>query len=241
MKLDYLFICIAFSVLSLIACDDNPVKSTMTAFGKGKSYLADADRIRESKDEMQAKKFYQKAIVEFENEVRVDANKPELALMLGIAQYRVRDFDNAIQWLTKATKQDKSDPVAFQYLGYCYVNKSKIDEAMTAFRSAFSNNTSGVIKGECIEELMEIGELSMTIGNNFIQQGNSPQGYSYKKLGMRIMAMGLEFSKYDLDLAKKIQVFAVDMKDQILMDWIANVIENDGNTVQEITIPVRQN
>ncbi len=241
MKLDYLFICIAFAMLSLIACDDKPVKSTMTAFDKGKSYLADADRIRESKDEMQAKKFYQKAIIEFENEVRVDANKPELSRMLGIAQYRVRDFDNAIQWLTKATNQDKTDAVAFQYLGYCYVNKSKIDEAMTAFRSAFSINTTGVIKGESVEELMEIGELSMTIGNNFVQQGNAPQGYSYKKLGMRIMAMGLEFSKYDLDLAKKIQVFAVDMNDQILMDWIANVIENDGNTVQEITIPVRQN
>ena len=240
MKLNYLYICLALAMLSLVACDTKRSGSNMSAFEKGKSYLADGDRLREARDEMEAKKYYRKAIVEFESEAKTNPNKPDLARMLGKAQYRARDFDNSIQWLTKATQLDNKDAVAFQYLGYSLVNKSKIEEAKKAFLSAFRNNPSGVVKAECIDELMQIGELSMTLGNNFVQQGSASQGYGYKKLGMGIMAMGLEYSKYDLDLAKKIQMFAVDMKDQILMDWIANVIENDGKTDQAITLPVQQ-
>lgn len=240
MKLDNLLICLVFAMLSLVACETTPSVSKRSAFDQGKSYYADGDRLRGVRDEMKAKEYYKKAIAAFETEARTDPNKPELARMLGMAQYRARDFDNAIQWLTKATQQDKTDEIAYQYLGYCLVNKSKIDEATKSFRTAFTNNPSGVVRTESIDELMQIGELSMTIGDNFVQQGNAPQGYSYKKLGMRIMAMGLEFSKYDLDLAKKIQVFALDMKDQILIDWIGNVIANDGNNTQEIIIPVQQ-
>lgn len=240
MKLGNLYICFAFALIAFMACDSKPVASSLSAFDKGKSYLADGDRLREVRDEFEAKKYYKKAIVEFETEAKNNPERPELARMLGMAQYRSRDFDNSIQWLTKATQQDKTDEVAFQYLGYSLVNKSKIEEATKAFRTAFNNNPSGVVKAECIEELMRIGELSMTLGNNFVQQGNAPQGYGYKKLGMRIMAMGLEFSKYDLALAKKIQVFALDMKDEILINWIANVIENDGNNTQEIVVPIKQ-
>ena len=95
----------------------------MTAFDQGKSYLADGDRLLEVRDEMEARKYYKKAIVAFETEAKANPEKKDLALMLGKAQYRLRDFDNAIQWLTKATQLDNKDEVAFQYLGYCQVNK----------------------------------------------------------------------------------------------------------------------
>ena len=57
---------------------------------------------------------------------------------------------------------------------------------------------------------------------------------------MRIMAMGLEFSNYDLDKAHKIQEFAFEMKDEILINWIGNIIEADGQTTFDITVPVQK-
>ncbi len=239
MKLSLNFICCVFVILCLLACGKKPSGSSMSAFDKGKSYLADGDRLLEFGDEIEAKKYYEKAITQFESEARTNADKSELARMLGKAQYRMRDFDNSIQWLTKATQLDQSDAVAFQYLGYSLVNKSKIEEAITAFRSAFSNNPSGVVKTECIDELMKIGEFAMSVGETFVQQG-TPQGQEYKMLGMRIMAMGLEFSNYDLDKAHKIQEFAFEMKDEILINWIGNIIEADGQTTFDITVPVQK-
>ena len=119
MKLSLNFICCVFVILCLLACGKKPSGSSMSAFDKGKSYLADGDRLLEFGDEIEAKKYYEKAITQFESEARTNADKPELARMLGKAQYRMRDFDNSIQWLTKATQLDQSDAVAFQYLGYC--------------------------------------------------------------------------------------------------------------------------
>jgi len=237
MKLNIFYICFAAAFISLMACDTNgPTAAKNSALELGKSHLADGDRLRGINDKMKAKSFYQKAIVEFENAVREDAKVPGLARMLGISQYRVRDFDNAIQWLTQATNQDKSDEVAFQYLGYCQINKSQIQEAEKSFKQAFALNESGVVKTEIIDELMDIGELSIDLGSNFIQQGATPQGTQYKRLGMRIMAMGLEFSEYDMTLAKKVELFAKNTNEQVLIDWIGNIIENDGRTEQVIKI-----
>ena len=167
-----------------------------------------------------------------------DVNRPGLARMLGISQYRIRDFDNAIQWLTKATAADKEDAEAYLYLGYCQINKTKIAEAEKSFKTAFHLDNSETIKQEAIDELMEIGELSLSLGENFIAQGAEPRGYEFKKLGIRIMAFALEFSKYDLELAEKIQKYAIATKDQILIDWIANVIlaEKEGPQTIEIQL-----
>jgi len=237
MKLNIFYTCMALAFISLMSCDTNgPVAAKNSAVELGKSHLTDGDRFRGVNDKMKAKSFYQKAIVEFENAVREDANTPGLARMLGIAQYRVRDFDNAIQWLTQASGKDKTDEVAYQYLGYCQINKSKIAEAEKSFKQAFELNKSGVVKTEVIDELMDIGELSIDLGSNFISQGAAPQGTQYKRLGMRIMAMGLEFSEYDMTLARKVEVFAKNTNEQVLIDWIGTIIENDGATEQVIQI-----
>ncbi len=237
MKLDFLYICFAFALFFLMSCDSKSAAvSNMSAFEMGKSHLADGDRLREIDDELESKKFYQKAIIEFEKEVRLDSSRPGLARMLGIAQYRVRDIDNAIQWLTKASAQDKTDAQAPQYLGYCLVNKSKFQEADVQFQEAFARNKSGVVKGEILEDLMEIGEFSISLGTNFISQGNAQRGKQYQGLGMRIMAMSLELSKYDMGIAKKIETFAQSIQDQTLIDWIGNIIENDGQTEVEVKL-----
>jgi len=203
---------------------------------QGKSYLADADRLAGLDDSIEAKKYYKLAVQEFENAARKDPNQEGLALNLGISQYRIRDFDNSIQWLTKATQLDKTDPVSQQYLGYSLINKTKIKEADNAFKTAFSLSKSGAVKDEVISELASIGELSFSLGNNFEKQGNPMQGVEFKKLGMRILAMALEYSKYDMKLAEVIKGYANDMNDQILKDWIGNVIESEKNKTNVIEI-----
>lgn len=231
----YLFFVLLTTIL-LGSCQDSAQTNTRSPYEQGKSYLADADRLVGANDKMEAKKYYKQAVKSFEDAVRQDPNQKGLSQQLGISQYRIRDFDNAIQWLTKATHADPKDAVSQQYLGYSLINKSKIPEAEAAFKKAFFLNPSGVVKKEIIVELSDIGELSLGLGNNFANQGNPAQGIEFKKLGMRILAMALEYSEYDLNLAKKIKTYAVDMKDQILMDWISNVIDSEEKKTNVIEI-----
>jgi len=228
-----LFVLVSF--LALYSCGGSSAKSnTSSPFEKGKIFLADGDRHREKGEDRTAKKLYRKAVVEFENQVKEDSNLEGLASLLGQSQYRIRDFDNAIQWLNKASKTNKGDAKSQQYLGYCFVNKTKIKEAQAAFKSAFILDKSGKIKEETIKELTDIGELSISLGTNFASQGSPAKGVEFQKLGIRIMAMGLESSEYNLDLARQIQVYAKEIDNQILIDWIAGVIEGEENNTPNI-------
>ena len=230
----FTFICLAF----LGACDfGNQTNLATSPLESGKIFLAEGNKLRAEGETRAAKKSYTKAIIELEKAAKVNASQKGLASLLGQSQYRIRDFDNAIQWLNKAIKQDKEDVKSVQYLGYCLVNKSKMIEAEASFKKAFSIDKSGAIKKESIAELTEIGELSLSLGANFASQGNPAQGVQFKKLGMRILAMALDYSDYDMDFAKKIQIYATDMQDQILMDWIANIIANDGQRTITIDVP----
>jgi len=231
----YAFIFLFLLSTLLFTCSEGAVKSSKTTFEQGKSFLQDGDRLLENNNAIEAKKYYKLAVAEFENAVRENPEQENLAKLLGISQYRIRDFDNCIQWLNKAISKNSKDPVSYQYLGYALMNKSKIPEAENAFRKAFALDQSGAIKKESIDELMEIGQLSLNLANNFIQQGSKAQGFEFKKLGMRIMSSALQYSGYDLDLAKKIELYAVESKDQIIIDWIRNVIaaeEDKGSKIE---------
>ena len=225
------------SIFVFASCGGSGAKSEgASPFEKAKIFLADGDRHREKGEDRTAKKLYKKAVIEFENQVRKDPNVKGLASLLGESQFRIRDFDNAIQWLNKAVAEDKEDARSHQYLGYCLVNKSKIKEADASFKKAFFVDKTGKVKEEAIKELTDIGELSVSLGTNFASQGSPAQGVEFQKLGMRIMAMGLEYSKYDLDLARQIQTYAKEIDNQILIDWIANVIEGEENKTTTIIL-----
>ena len=230
----FIFITLAF----LGACDAGSKANSATApLEKGKIFLAEANKLRAEGDDTQAKKVYTKSIVELEKAAREDANQKGLASLLGQSQYRARDFDNAIQWLNKAISQDKEDIISFQYLGYCQINKSKIPEAESNFKQSFALDKSGAAKKEVVKELTEIGELSLTLGDNFTKQGNKGQGVQFQKLGIRILALALEYTNYDLTFAKKIQVYAKEIQDQILIDWIANIIAKEGKNIIKMEVP----
>jgi tetratricopeptide (TPR) repeat protein len=228
---------IMMTLAFLAACGSgSQSNSAVSAFEKGSTLVAEANKLLAEGQDRSAKKIFTAAIIELEKAAKNDANQEGLASLLGESQYRIRDFDNAIQWLNKAVGQDKEDPKNYQYLGYCQVNKSAFKEAEANFKRAFALDKSDKIKDEAVKELTDIGELSLSLGDNFTEQGNPAQGVQFKKLGMRIMALALEYTDYDMTLARKIKEYAVEMNDQILMDWIENIIINDGET----TIIIKQ-
>jgi len=229
------FLLVIISSAFVLACDSgSQTNSATTKLENGKILLAEANKLRSEGQDIKAKKKYSKSIMELEKAAKEDANQKGLAFSLGQSQYRIRDFDNAIQWFKKSIKQDKEDAKSYQYLAYCQVNKSQIPEAEANFKKAFYLDKSGTTKNEVIKELTDIGELSLTLGDNFTDQGNPRQGVQFKQLGMRILAMALDYSKYDMAFAKKIQVYANDMQDQILIDWISNIIDKEGDNTIEI-------
>jgi len=232
----YFITLLFFSSLLVLSCGEDAKKANKNAFDLGKSYLNDGNRLMEANDAIEAKKYYKKAVLEFEKEIRINPDQDKLAQMLGISQYRIRDFDNAIQWFNRAITQDNKDAVNYQYLGYALMNKSKIPEAEIAFQKAFALDKTDIIKSESIDELMEIGKLSLSLGNNFVEQGNKLRGFEFKKLGMRIMSSALQYSKYDIELAKKVEMFAVDLNDPVIIDWIRNVIESETSKTNVIEI-----
>lgn len=207
-------------IFNLFGCQESKEDKAFKAFNEGITFSLDADKFMEEGNEEEGKKRYEMAIEKFKETLEIDPNHKGAASAIGISNYEIRNYGEAINWFTKSTKAQPESAVDYQFLGLSQINKGMVEEGEKNIEKSFQLDNSEEMKSNAIENLVQIGNLAYSYGEAYEAEGKKEQGNNYRKFGIRVLMSALEYSNNDEEIGKMIENYAVKMNDDTLSNWI---------------------
>lgn len=207
-------------IFNLFGCSQSKEEKAFKIFNEGVTFSLDAGKFMEEGNEEEGKKRYKMSIEKFKETLQIDPNHKGVASALGHNYYEIRDYDEAINWFSKAIQVQPEFAVNYQFLGLSQINKGKVEEGEKNIEKAMEMDTSEDMKYNTISNLVHIGNLAYSYGDAYEEEGKKEQGNDYRKFGIRVLISALEYSDNDKEIGKMIEDYAVKMDDETLTNWI---------------------
>jgi tetratricopeptide (TPR) repeat protein len=184
---------------------------------------------------------YDKALLEFQNIIDVDANNAEATYFLGLTYFKLEDHEKAIPLFKKALELDPEFKESYLSLGISYYKNKSYDLALNALSKALEANpkdaSSHFFKGLTLHSLEKYQDSlfsfnqAKTLDPEFRQLALFYKALGYYKLGQVDYAKDLFKRTADFDptsdTAKDANQFIDIIKQQQASgagkDWYANV------------------
>lgn len=207
-------------LLTLFGCIQTKEEKAFKVFNEGVAFSLDAGKSMEVGNEEIGTKKYNQSIEKFKETLQIDSNHKGVAGALGHNYYEITEYDEAIKWFTKATKDQPEFAVSYHFLGLSQINKGRVEEGEKNIKRAFEMDTSEEMRYSTISNLVHIGNLAYSYGDAYEEEGNEKQGADYHKFGVRVLMTALEYSNNDNEIIKMIEGYAVKMNDESLLMWV---------------------
>lgn len=211
---------LSIMIFNLFGCSQSKEEKAFKVFNEGVTFSLDAGNFMEEGNEEEAKKRYEMSIEKFKETIQIDPNHKGVPSALGHNYYEIREYDEAINWFTKAIQVQPEFAVNYQFLGLSQINKGKIEEGEKNIEKAMEMDTSEDMKYNTISNLVHIGNLAYSYGDAYEEEGKKEQGNDYRKFGIRVLMSALEYSNNDKEIGKMIESYAAKMNDETLSNWI---------------------
>ena len=213
-------IIIGIMVFNLFGCQESKEDKAFKVFNEGVTFSLVAGKFMEEGNEEEGKKRYEMSIKKFKETLQIDPNHKGVASAMGHNYYEIRNYDEAINWFTKAISVQPKFAVNYQFLGLSQINKGKVETGERNIEKAFEIDNSEDMKYNTISNLVHIGNLAYSYGDTYEQEGKIEKGNDYRKFGIRVLMSALEYSNNDKEIRKMIEECTVKMNDETVSKWI---------------------
>jgi tetratricopeptide (TPR) repeat protein len=207
-------------LFNLFGCSQSKEEKVFKIFNEGVTFSLDAGKFMEEGNEEEGMKRYEMSIEKFKETLQIDSNHKGVPSALGHNYYETRNYDEAINWFTKAIEVQPEFAVNYQFLGFSQMNKGKIEEGEKNIEKAFEIDNSEDMRYNTISNLVHIGNLAYSYGEAYEEEGKKEQGNDYRKFGIRVLISALEYSNNDKEIGKMIDEYAIKMNDETLLNWV---------------------
>ncbi|MBJ6109514.1 hypothetical protein JAO73_10845 [Hymenobacter sp. BT523] len=215
MKTSFTTFFTTFTLLfSMLGCQKKKEDKAFLVFNEGVSLSLDALRFYERGDYKNSEDANKKAILKFEQTLQIDSTHKGARSALGHSFYLIGEFRKAIIWFEKANQIDEQTAPNLRELGLSKINLGQVPEGRQDLEKAFKLDTSQEIRKITADDLYDIGKLAFEYGEDYIGQGESEKGKTYKLFSIDVLRLGFEIDNDRKDIARTIVVLANKIGDK---------------------------
>ncbi len=226
-KLLFIFLSIT---LTLLSCSQSKEEKAFKIFNEGVTLSLKAGKYIEQGNQKQGRNNYELSIEKFKETLLIDSNHKGAPSALGHNFYEIREYDEAIDWFKKAIKVQPDFAVSYQFLGLSQINKGNIEEGEKNIEKALEMDNSKDMINNTISNLVYIGNLAYSYGDEYEKEGKISQGNDYRKFGIRVLISALNYSENDKKIGEMIKEYASKMNDETMTTWIIERMDKDNKS-----------